>query len=238
MITGARKPGQSPRTHQVSPTTAQTASSTPVKASDPCSGLVFLGGSSQTSAWTSSTAFAPENPAQRSRGTPTASSHHELECAERDASPTALLIAPGRPPFETAFSVLPAFRKPSAPPTIKPNGSSQRNSRYASPPARTLAATRRFFSAARRGTASATCCSLALFAPAFAAASLARARCVVAGQRPGRDLLADPRPCPSFSSSPSLNSSDPAVLDGIAPSVFASAGAAPFACLIFFFSTK
>ncbi len=129
MSTGARKPGHAPRTHQVSATTAQTASTAPLKASDPCNGLVFEGGSSQTSEWTSCTAFAPENPAQRRRGTPTASSHHELECAERDASPIELLIAAGRPPVETAFSVLAAFRKPSAPPTIKPNGSSHRNSR-------------------------------------------------------------------------------------------------------------
>ncbi len=43
-------------------------------------------------------AFAPENPAQRRSGTPTAKSHHESEWAERAASPIAFDTAPGMPP--------------------------------------------------------------------------------------------------------------------------------------------
>ena len=91
------------------------------------------------------------------------SSHHESELAEREASPMALEIAAGRPPLETASSVLFAFISPSAPPTIRPKGSIQRKSRYASPPASTVAATRWLRSTARRETAIETCRSPASF---------------------------------------------------------------------------
>ena len=44
---------------------------------------------------------------------PTASSHHESDCAARVASPIALVIAPGMPPLSAASSVPAASAKAS-----------------------------------------------------------------------------------------------------------------------------
>ena len=165
----------------------------------------------------SCTAFAPVYPAQRRRGTPIPRSHHQSDSAARAMSPITSTTAAGIPPVAMASSVLSASMSPSAPPRINPSGKSHRNRRYASPPARTLAATRRFRSAARNGTASDTCRVLALLALATAAVNLARARSSVPV---------------SGASSRSTYSSDPAELDPTAGSVLTSVGSASAALLL------
>jgi len=100
-----------------------------VKTRDALRGLAWGGGSFQTSAWMSWSAFAPVYPAQSSTGAPTARSHEEAVSDARAISPTASATAAGMPPVASASSVPTASARPRTPPSMSPKGKSQRKIR-------------------------------------------------------------------------------------------------------------